>query len=314
MATTLVLVGVACVFVVGLLVYEHFAGENPVLDGLYDLWLRQQDLDALDRRHLENPRRADVVVTMTTLPSRIDRIEPTIRSLLNQTVSPAAIRLNVPAVSRREQRPYVIPTWLGRLQSVTIGPCDDYGPATKLIPALAAAAPDQRLVVVDDDRIYHRHFIEQMVRHADAHPDAVVAGSGWNAPADLVDRPSTLLAVLGGRPPVPLHCTRVGPGREVDIVRGASGYLVKPSFFDQAALANYGGAPDAAFFVDDVWISAHCRVRKFVWPGRRTNFPSVADRQFFAPSSLGLINCTGPDLNRNNTTMLQYFANRWRRR
>jgi hypothetical protein len=309
----MVALGVACVCAAGLRVYEHFAGEHPLLDALYDLRLRRWNLDALDRRNLDNPRRTDVVVTLTTLPSRIDRIAPTIRSLLNQTVSPAAICLNVPAMSRREQRPYIIPAWLGRLRSVTICPCDDYGPATKLIPALRASAPDQALLVVDDDRIYHRHVVEQMVKHADARPDVVVAGSGWNAPADLVDRPSTLAAILGGRPPVPLHCTRAGRGLEVDMVRGVSGYLVRPRFFDLAALTDYSQAPPAAFFVDDVWISAHCQARKFVLPGRRTNFPSVADAGFYKPSSLGAINCTGADANRNNTIMLQYFCDRWRR-
>ena len=174
------------------------------------------------------------------------------------------------------------------------------------------AAPDQRFVVVDDDRIYHRHFIEQMVAHADAHPDVVVAGSGWNAPDDLIDRPSTFGAVIGGRAPVPLHCTRAGQGLEVDLVRGVSGYLVKPRFFDLPALLNYSGAPDAAFFVDDVWISAHCRARKMVLPGRRTNFASVADARFFRPSSLGRINCEVDDASRNNTVMLRYFKDRWK--
>jgi hypothetical protein len=295
-------------------VYEHFAGQHPVLDALYDLRLRGTDLDGLDRRNLANPRRSDVIVTLTTLPSRIDRTAPTLKSLLNQTVSPAAIRLNVPTFSRREQRAYTIPDWLRRLRSVTICACDDYGPATKLIPALLGAPPEQRLLVVDDDRIYHRHLVAQMTSQSDAHSDIAVAGSGWNAPADLIDRPSTLRATLGGLPPVPLHCTRAGRGIEVDMVRGVSGYLVKPRFFDLAALVDYSQAPPAAFFVDDVWISAHCRARKVVLPGRRTNFASLADAGFFEPSSLGAINCTGEDAVRNNTVMLQYFADRWHAR
>ena len=95
-------------------------------------------------------------------------------------------------------------------------------------------------------------------------------------------------------------------------LRGASGYLVRPRFFDLGAIRDYSAAPEAAFFVDDVWISAHCRARKLVLPGRRTNFSSLADNRFFNASSLGRINCTGPDASRNNTIMLQYFADRWR--
>src|SRR5262245_47005741 len=87
---------------VGLFIFERFAGEHPLADLVYDVWLRRQDLDALDRASTRNPHVADVVVTLTTLPSRIDRIAPTLKSLLRQTVRPKMIRLNVPATSRRE--------------------------------------------------------------------------------------------------------------------------------------------------------------------------------------------------------------------
>ena len=311
--TAWVLLGVVCAIAAGLFVFEYYAGENPLLDTIYDMWLRRLDLSTLERRALANPKRADVIVTMTTLPSRIDRIGPTIKSLLNQRVAPGGIRLNVPATSRRESQPYVVPEWLGRLRSVTICRCDDYGPATKLLPALMSAAPAQRLIVVDDDRIYHRHFIEQMVRHADAHPDVAVAGSGWDAPADLTDRPSTLTATLAGRAPVPIKCTRVGRPREVDIVQGLSGYLVEPRFFDLAELANYSGAPAAAFLVDDVWISAHCRVPKMIFKGRRTNFQSMFDTDFYQRTGLGRVNRGDGTLeSRNNTIMLRYFKDRWK--
>ncbi len=294
-------------------VYGHFAGENPLLDVPYDLWLRRCDLAALDRASAANPNRADVIVTLTTLPSRFDRIDLTIKSLLRQTVSPAVIRVNVPRTSRREQAPYRIPAWLERLHTVQVVRCEDFGPSTKLIPALLEAEPEQRLLVVDDDRIYHPHFVEQMIAVADAYPDAAVAGSGWDAPPDLTDRPTTLLATLLGRPPAPIKCTRVRRVQEVDVIQGLSGYLVKPEFFDATSLIDYTGAPEAAFFVDDVWISAQCRARKLVAHGRRTNFPSIFDARFFKRSSLALINRgTGTLASRNNTIMLRHFADRWR--
>jgi hypothetical protein len=294
--------------------YGRFAGENPLLDIPYDFWLRHCDLAALDRTTAANPNRADVIMTLTTLPSRIQRIDATLKSLLRQTVSPAAIHVNVPRTSRREQAPYRIPAWLECLHTVRVVRCEDFGPSTKLIPALLEADPEQRLLVVDDDRIYHPHFVEQMIAVADAHPDAAVAGSGWDAPSDLTDRPTTLLATLLGRPPAPIKCTRVRGVREVDVMQGFSGYLVKPKFFDRIALTDYTGAPEAAFFVDDVWISAQCRARKLVARGRRTNFPSIIDARFFKRSSLALINRgTGTLASRNNTVMLRHFADRWRR-
>ena len=142
-----------------LLLYEHYAGENPILDTVYDLRLRRLDLDALDRFCVTNRRRSDVIVSLTTLPSRVDRLPLTLKSLLAQRMSPSAIRLHVPPVSRREGRPYEIPAHLRRLRSVTIVPADDYGPATKVIPALLDLPGDRRILVVDDDRIYHRRFV-----------------------------------------------------------------------------------------------------------------------------------------------------------
>ena len=298
----------------GLSVYEHYAGEHPLLDAIYDRSIRRRDLTALDRAAAENPRRSPLVVTLTTLPSRVPRIETTIKSLLDQTVTPAAIRINVPAVSRRERVPYDIPPRLRSLRSVTIAPCDDYGPATKLIPALLDADADAPLLVVDDDRVYHRHLVEQMTALAAAHPDLAIAASGWNAPADLTDRPTTFTATLLGRPPAPIKCTRVAGPVGVDVMQGLSGYVVRPRFFDRAALVDYSSAPEAAFFVDDVWISGHCRARKVVFPGRRTNFPSLVDARFYKRSSVALVNRGGGDVERrNNTIMLRYFADRWRR-
>jgi hypothetical protein len=294
-------------------VYEVFAGEHPILDAIYDVRLRRQNIDRLDALHLANPRQADIIVTLTTLPSRIDRMALTIKSLLRQSVRPSAIRINIPYESRREGVPYRIPEWLARLRSVTIVRGEDYGPATKLIPTLLDSTPDARLLVVDDDRIYHPYFVEQMTALADAHPGAAVAASGWDAPDDRIDRPTKLLATLLGRAPAPIKCTRVRGARDVDIVQGLSGYVVQPRFFDLEAIVDYAQAPAAAFFVDDVWISAHCRARKLVCGGRRTNCPSVLDARAYKRSSVSRVNRgTGTPESRNNTIMLQYFRDRWR--
>jgi hypothetical protein len=312
MALAVPLLAVAVLTAAALAVYERYAGEHPLLDLLYEWRLRRRSLSDLARHAAARPR-SDVVVTLTTLPSRISRIEPTIKSLLNQRVMPAAIRLYVPATSRREGADYRMPAWLERLSAVTIVRCEDLGPATKVVPALMSGRADERFLVVDDDRIYQPWLVEQMTRLSDANPDVAIAASGWDAPADLVDRPSRLMATFAGRPPVPLKCTRVGARRDVDIMQGFAGYLVKPRFFDVAALRDYSQAPPAAFFVDDVWVSAHCRVPKAVIGGRRTNFPSPIDARFFKRSSVALVNRgDGTPASRNNTILLQFFADRWR--
>jgi hypothetical protein len=100
--------------------------------------------------------------------------------------------------------------------------------------------------------------------------------------------------------------------RDVDVMQGFAGYLVRPRFFDARAVADYSAAPPAAFFVDDVWISAHCRVPKAVVAGKRTNFESRRDARFFKRSSVALVNRgDGSPESRNNTILLRHFADRW---
>lgn len=85
-------------------------------------------------RKLDNQR---VIVSLSTVPDRIDNLRPTIESLLKQTRPPDEIVLAIPEFSIREQRPYVVPKYISRLPHVRILRCrDDWGPATKFIPAI----------------------------------------------------------------------------------------------------------------------------------------------------------------------------------
>src|SRR3982751_3020915 len=65
-AVPLIIVGLACAFG-ALAIYERYAGENPIADTIYDGRLRCRNLAALDRAARKNPRRSDVIVTLTPL-------------------------------------------------------------------------------------------------------------------------------------------------------------------------------------------------------------------------------------------------------
>ena len=113
-------------------------------------------------------------------------------------------------------------------------------------------------------------------------------------------------------PPAPIRARRLSKPVQVDIVQGLSGYLVKPSFFDIAAISDYAGAPREAFFVDDVWISAHCRAPRFVIPSSRANYQPKLHRGFYGRTSLGRINRgPGPDPQRNNSIVIRHFPQAW---
>ncbi|HVZ68329.1 MAG TPA: hypothetical protein VG891_02625 [Rhizomicrobium sp.] len=307
-----ILAGLLAAAAAGVWVYNFMEGETLIRDLIDEVRLSRTELKVLDRAWAAAPLRSDCVVSMTSLPSRLPFVAATLKSLLRQKRLPARIRLNLPAFSRREQTAYAIPEWLRDLNSVEIVPCEDYGPATKLIPSLVLA-PDTKIVVVDDDRIYPANLIADLEAAADTMPDAAVGFSGWIAPRDLTDRPTTILTNIAMTPPVPIRARRVRKPRAVDMLQGLSGYLVRPKFFDLAKLTDYAGAPEAAFFVDDVWIGAHCNAPKYVIPARRAGYPGRKRRAFYKQTSLGLVNRGGGDVNkRNNTIMLRHFAGRWK--
>ncbi len=292
--------------------YNFFEGERLVRDLWREYRLARTDIAALDRAWTTRADRSDMIVSLTTIPSRIDLIADTLKSLLTQARPPKEIRLNLPAFSRRENRPYAVPDWLGGLASVRIAPCEDYGPATKLLPTLADAMPGQPILVVDDDRIYPTSLIAELEKASAAQPGAALGLGGWIAPADLIDRPTTILSNLLMRPPAPIRSARIRKPVAVDILQGVAGYLVRPEYFDLAAVMDYADAPPAARTVDDVWISAHCHTGKFVIPAT-PNFPPKRHLARHKRSSLGWINRgAGGDENRNNSIMLKYFAGAWK--
>lgn len=251
-------------------------------------------------------------MSLSTIPSRIDKLQSTLKSLLRQNRRPAEIRLNVPSYSRREGRPYAIPDWLAQMKSVTLVDCQDYGPATKLVPSVLNLMPKQRILVLDDDRIYPPDLVEDMQRLADAHPDWVISSSGWRVPDDLTDRPTTLKAVLKGEKYVPVLASVIRGPVNVDVVQGVHGYLVQPRFFDKEALTDYTRAPDAARFCDDVWLSAQARAPKFVFPMKRLGFQPLQHGDYYKATSLARnFNSKPDDDKRANTIMIRHFAKIW---
>lgn len=293
--------------------HDFFEGERLIPD-LFDEWrLARTDIAALDARWAENPRRSETVISLTTIPSRMPFLAETLKSLMRQSVAPAQIRLNLPRFSKRENCAYVIPDYLRALKSVTIVACEDYGPATKLIPSLEALGPDQKILVLDDDRIYPKDMLATLDSAADAATDKTFTYGGWVAPRDLIDRPTTMLTNLMQTPPAPIRAVRQKKMFEVDIFQGMAGYLVRPRFFDLKSVKDYGAAPKAAFYVDDVWLSGHCMARKYVVPARASNFQPRRRMVFYKRTSLGWINRgkTG-DADRNNSVMLRHLADKWR--
>mgnify|MGYP002624112817 FL=1 len=198
-----------------------------------------------------------VIVSLTTIPSRVAYLDKILNCLRNQTYPIDKIYLNLPEDSRREGRPYPeLPTTLD-LRGVKVVRCLDLGPITKIAPMLQFENdPDTLIVTVDDDIEYAPTRMEELVYWSQRFPDSAIGGSGkivgewWNCFGYV------------------RHVERPVP---VSIIEGYSGCIYRRKFFT-TDLLNYTGAPSGAFYNDDVWISGHLARKgmvRLIHPHRR---------------------------------------------
>jgi Glycosyl transferase family 2 len=246
-------------------------------------------------------QRGRVIVSLTTLPERIGNLEPTIRSLLEQTRLPDEIVLAVPEFSIRQKNRYVVPAYLKQIPSLRILHCEkDWGPATKFIPVVQeelATDRGQTLVwVVDDDRTYPRDALEILLHYHQEMPDAALCFRGALMPRTFVWFIPKLFRASQIREP-----------KRVAVITGTAGYLIQPRFFD-SALWDYSSAPSSAFYMDDIWISGcldRRGVEKYVVPA------SSMMRSVRAQSgTMNLYDVPRGSI-RSNTEVIRFFRETW---
>jgi hypothetical protein len=217
-----------------------------------------------------------VIASLTTVPARIDNLEPTIHSLLKQTRPPDEIILAVPEFSIREKRSYVLPEHLLHLPRVRIlHSSKDWGPATKFIPVIqeesAAGRAGSLIMVLDDDRVYPRDALATYLHYNAQLPEAALCFRGAAMPRTLDWRDARMI-----------KGNELRESQSVAVITGCGSYLIQPRFFDES-LWDYSNAPQAAFYMDDIWISgwlARRNVKRYavptsammrsVWRQRRT--------------------------------------------
>ena len=242
-----------------------------------------------------------VLASLTTVPDRIDNLEPTIQSLLKQTRPPDEIVLAIPEFSTREQRPYVVPEYVLRLPRVRILYCGkDWGPATKFIPVvqeeLAAGRAASLIMVVDDDRIYPRDALETYLYYSKRLPDAALCFRGAAIPRSLDWRDARMIRARELRQPQPAA-----------VMTGCGSYLIQPRFFDDS-LWNYSNAPNGAFYMDDIWISGWLSrggVKRYVVPA------SAMMRSVLRQRRTLTLHDVPQGRQHHNNEMIAFFGDTW---
>jgi hypothetical protein len=185
-----------------------------------------------------------LIISLSTLPSRINNLEKVINSISNNTIKPDFIYLNIPAFSKRENTNYIIPEYLKNIKNVIINRCEDYGPITKLYPTLLKETdPDTIIICIDDDKEYDKYLIENLLKGSTKYPEKCICVSGWNY----------LNLGFVALPFLDLSIKNVV--RKVKILQCFNGVLYKRKFFDDSFKNFINIKP--CFTTDDISISKY---------------------------------------------------------
>jgi len=191
-----------------------------------------------------------IIVSLTTIPSRVKFLRNTLKSIEKQSIKPFSIELNIPYTYRRSDIGDIDLTQIP--EGFNIHRCEDFGPATKLIPTLERHVSDDTLIIYcDDDRIYDKDWIKRLVRTYNKHKNYCIYEEG----SELVNhcqrlkknwlyRCKRFLSLSLWKPTKKTH--------NADIVEGFGGVLVTPDMFDSTVSL----IPECFFYVDDIWFSA----------------------------------------------------------
>jgi len=119
------------------------------------------------------------VYSLTTNPHRIKHLARTINSLLNQDWLPDLIQVNIPWLFKRTNETFEEWQSIEILKHplVKVHRTQDKGPITKLIGALETERNhtlDALIIIVDDDRVYHRALTQKMKQWAADEPGFVI--------------------------------------------------------------------------------------------------------------------------------------------
>nr|QBK93918.1 MAG: glycosyltransferase [Pithovirus LCPAC406] len=195
------------------------------------------------------PRDRRIVVSFSTIPSRMKYIPEMIKKLENQTLIPDAIYFNLPYKSIKENKDYpdfkIPDTYL----NVIVNRCEDVGPLTKLLPTLEKELdPETIIIIIDDDVVYQDYVFEKLVEASTDSVKTVYSNSGWQY------RHWPGFGKEGSNM-MPFYTFQ---GVE-SVVHGISGVVFKRKFFGDDF-----HPIDECFMVDDVLISSYLSLHGFI--------------------------------------------------
>ena len=178
------------------------------------------------------------VISMTTIPNRIEHIEPCVDSLLAQ---------GLPVYLWAQEKNIVTGTVLQRIPAflydkpgLTVTVVEARGPITKLLPALEAG--HEMVITADDDHVHGPRWAAGLLEQARRRPGAALCYRG---------------RIFGKSKRYNQSKVITGTRRLVDLITTCWGALYRRSFFDDGIFDDWR----AWLMNDDIVISAHLKRR-----------------------------------------------------
>jgi hypothetical protein len=186
-----------------------------------------------------------VIISFTTIPSRIGEIKPMIDSICNQTFKPNSILLWLPKTYKRSKSELKIPDFIKR-SNIRIELCKDVGPFTKLYYILKQEYNNKETIIVtaDDDVYYPPKWLEGLIKQSKKTPNKAIGYRGRILENKLDYKSGQLMFGAPTRKPL-----------NVDVITGTWGALYKPKFFSEFIFNNE--MLSSNFMVDDIWITGN---------------------------------------------------------
>lgn len=189
-------------------------------------------------------RKKRIVVSLTTIPSRIMYMEKSLESICRQTVKPDAIIINL---GKELFDGIDLPEFIQRYErrGVTVNYVHDIGPHTKYYYVMKQY-PSDIIITVDDDILYDAKMIERLLKMHKRHPKAVCANRAHIITFDSYGKMKPYnswidAGYIGAEPSSIYFATGVG------------GVLYPPKCMDKD-LFNERLIRDLSFKADDVWL------------------------------------------------------------
>ena len=115
----------------------------------------KESIQLLKNRGLAAFNIPKVVVSLTTIPPRLPKLEKVLLALSNQP-EVDIVYLNLPYICDKTKTAYdPLPVFLHGIDKLKIQRCKDYGPLTKLLPTLETELdPSTIIIICDDDMLY----------------------------------------------------------------------------------------------------------------------------------------------------------------